>query len=81
PEALARIEEKTAQLLLETHLYALRDALSVSHTEMARQMGIAQPSVAAIGQRGNEMTFSTLTRYVDALGGTARLAVDVPDCL
>ncbi len=79
PEARARIEEKTAQLLLETHLYALREALSVSQTEMARQMGIAQPSGAAIEQRGNEMKISTLKRYVEALGGTVRLDVELPD--
>lgn len=79
PRRPARIEEKTAQLLLETHLYALREALSVSQTEMARQMGIAQPSVAAIEQRGNEMKISTLKRYVEALGGTVRLDVELPD--
>ena len=58
---------------------ALREALSVSQTEMARQMGIAQPSVAAIEQRGNEMKISTLKRYVEALGGTVRLDVELPD--
>ncbi len=51
----------------------------MSQTEMARQMGIAQPSVAAIEQRGNEMKISTLKRYVEALGGTVRLDVELPD--
>lgn len=79
PDAQARINEKTAALLLETHLYELREALHISQTEMARQLGIAQPSVAAIEQRGNEMKISTLKRYVEALGGTLRFDVQLPD--
>jgi predicted transcriptional regulator len=78
PAAQARIKERTAELLLETHLYELREALGVSQTELARSLGIAQPSVAGIEQRGNELKISTLKRYVEALGGHLRLDVELP---
>ncbi len=78
PENRQRIEEKAAAMLLETRLYEIREALHLSQTEVAKKLGIAQSSVAAIEQRGNELKISTLKRYIESMGGTLRLGVDLP---
>jgi len=41
-------------------------------------MGISQPSVVAIGQRGNDIKLSTMKRYVEATGGTLHADIELP---
>jgi len=79
PESKKRIAEMAAEMRLETHLYELRESLKLSQTQIAKAMDIAQPSVAAIEQRGNDLKIATLKRYVEAMGGTLRIEVDLPD--
>jgi len=64
PDSRQRIEEMAEEMLLQT---------------LANKLGISQPSVAAIEQRGNELKISTLKRYVEAMGGTLRLDIELPD--
>ena len=42
-------------------------------------MGIAQPTLAAMEQRGAEIKVSTLKRYVEAVGGTLNVTINLPD--
>ncbi|WP_321158500.1 helix-turn-helix transcriptional regulator, partial [Providencia stuartii] len=70
PDSRQRIEEMAEEMLLETRLYEVREALDISQQTLANKLGISQPSVAAIEQRGNELKISTLKRYVEAMGGT-----------
>ncbi|AYA41256.1 XRE family transcriptional regulator [Xenorhabdus nematophila] len=79
PESQAKIEEKAAEMLLETQLYQIREALALSQTQVAKNLGIAQSSVAAIEQRGNELKISTLKKYIEAMGGEMTLGVKLPD--
>ncbi|CDG90164.1 helix-turn-helix domain-containing protein [Xenorhabdus bovienii] len=79
PESLKRIEEKAEEMLLETQLHEIREALSLSQTEVAKNLGIAQSSVAAIEQRGNEVKISTLKRYIESMGGKMSLGIVLPD--
>ncbi|CAI2453190.1 Antitoxin HigA [Serratia ficaria] len=79
PESRQRIQEMAEEMLFATRLYKLREALNISQRELAGNLGISQPSVAAIEQRGNELKISTLKRYVEAMGGTLRLDVELPD--
>ena len=58
-------------------LQELRKALGKSQAEVARQMGISQPSVAQMEKRRDWM-LSTLANYVEALGGRLRLVVELP---
>ena len=78
PESRRRIEEMAEEMLFETHLHQLREALNISQQELAKTLGISQPSVAAIEGRGNELKISTLKRYVEAMGGTLRLDIELP---
>ncbi|MBC8945732.1 helix-turn-helix domain-containing protein [Xenorhabdus indica] len=79
PESQERIKEKAAELLLETQLYQIREALELSQTQVAKNLGIAQSSVAAIEQRGNELKISTLKKYIESMGGEMTLGVKLPN--
>ncbi|MGN5005496.1 helix-turn-helix domain-containing protein [Aeromonas sp. 82P] len=48
-----RIQEMANELLLEVRLQALREELEVSQVELASVLGISQPAVVAMEQRGN----------------------------
>lgn len=74
----AEIQEITNELMLEVGLSSLREELSLSQQELANALGISQPAVAQIEQRGNELKLSTLKRYVETMGGRLSLAVEMP---
>ncbi len=59
------------ELLLEVSLQALREELEVSQVELASALGVSQPAVVAMEQRGNDIKLSTMKRYVEAMGGKA----------
>lgn len=74
-----RITHMAEEMLLEVRLQALREQLALSQAEVAKAMGISQPSVVAIEQRGNDIKLSTMKRYIEAMGGKLRLNVEMPD--
>ena len=51
----------------------LREELAVSQVELAKRLGISQPSVANLEKRGSEIKLSSLKRYIEAMGGTLSL--------
>ena len=73
-----RIQEMANELLLEVRLPALRAELEVSQVELASVLGISQPAVVAMEQRGNDIKLSTMKRYVEAMGGKLRVDVELP---
>nr|WP_314426574.1 helix-turn-helix domain-containing protein [uncultured Erwinia sp.] len=79
PESQQRIKDKTNELLIVTRLDQIREAIEASQTSVAKTMGIAQPTLAAMEQRGAEIKVSTLKRYVEAIGGTLNVSIDLPD--
>ncbi|MDI9769494.1 XRE family transcriptional regulator [Pantoea dispersa] len=78
PDELTQIHEKVAAMRLDSQLYKLREALSKTQKQQAEAMGIAQPSVAAIEGRGDDLKIATLKRYVEALGGQLTIGVNMP---
>ncbi|OOH89364.1 transcriptional regulator [Pasteurellaceae bacterium 15-036681] len=78
PESQQRIKEMTEELILEAGLTMLREELELSQRDLAKALGISQPAVAQIEQRGNELKLSTLKRYVESMGGKLSLAVQMP---
>ena len=78
-ESQGRITHMAEEMLLEVRLQALREQLALSQAEVAKAMGISQPSVVAIEQRGNDIKLSTMKRYIEAMGGKLRLNVEMPD--
>ncbi len=77
-ERQARIKSRAAQLHREVEgLKALRQLTERSQEQIARSLGIKQPSVLKI-ERQTDLYLSTLRRFVEAAGGTLELRVELP---
>ena len=77
-ESQQRIQEMATELLLEVRIQALREELEVSQIELAKAIGVSQPAVVAMEQRGSDIKLSTMKRYVEAMGGKLRVDVELP---
>lgn len=73
-----RIKKMADDLILETGLQILREELNISQKELATHLGISQPAITQIEQRGNDLKLATLKRYVEALGGKLSLKIELP---
>lgn len=78
PESQARIKEMTDERVLEVGLQMIREELQLSQKALADAMGVRQPAIAQIEQRGNDLKIATLKRYVEAMGGKLSLDVELP---
>ncbi|EGK07210.1 helix-turn-helix domain-containing protein [Psychrobacter sanguinis] len=77
-DSQARIQQLAEQLFLENQLYRIREELEISQKELAKTLGIKQPSLSAIENRGNDLKISTMKKYVEAMGGKLRIDVELP---
>lgn len=60
-------------------LAALRQTLGVTQVELARRLGVKQPTISELERgRYGTMRVTTLLGYLDALGLAPRIVVDVP---
>lgn len=83
PAQREAMDALTERMRAEDHKFAerladLRHAMRLSQIELAKNLGISQPSVAAI-ERSPDPYISTLQRYITALGATATLVVTFAD--
>ncbi|WP_311220364.1 helix-turn-helix domain-containing protein [Escherichia coli] len=78
PESQARIKEMEDEMILEVGLQMMREELQLSQKQVAEAMGISQPAVTKLEQRGNDLKLATLKRYVEAMGGKLSLDVELP---
>ncbi|WP_455814197.1 helix-turn-helix domain-containing protein [Pseudomonas graminis] len=78
PESQARIKEMADEMILETGLQLLREELQFSQKSLADLMGVSQPAITQIEQRGNDIKLATLKRYIEAMGGKLSLTVELP---
>ncbi|MEI2811897.1 MAG: XRE family transcriptional regulator [Nocardioides sp.] len=80
PERRAAFKE---QMLAEVRAYKLRELremLALTQTDLADTLEISQKRVSEIERGQVDFTkVDTLRRYVDALGGTLRVSVQVGD--
>ncbi|PHM52747.1 helix-turn-helix domain-containing protein [Xenorhabdus sp. KK7.4] len=72
------IEQMADEQILETGLQLLREELNISQQKLADSLGISQPAITQIEQRGNDIKLVTLKRYVEAMGGKLSLTVELP---
>lgn len=79
PESQARIKEMADEMVLETGLQLMREELQLSQKSLAESMGISQPAITQIEQRGNDIKLGTLKRYIEAMGGKLSLTVELPE--
>ena len=71
----ARVKELREQI---EGLRALRKATTKTQVQIAKSLGVSQPSVAKI-ERQADMYLSTLRSYVEAAGGRLSLVVHLKD--
>ena len=79
PEMRARVEARTQELIEEE--MTLRDLRSVQHLtqkSMAEILGVEQDSVSRMERRA-DMLLSTMSSYVEAMGGKLCLIAEFPN--
>lgn len=73
-----RVEARAAELIdQELTLRELRKALDMTQTALAEELKIGQDTVSRL-ERRTDMLLSTLSEYVNALGGRLELNVEFP---
>ena len=79
PERQKRIKARAKEILAEEmSLRALRQARQMTQVNLAEQLDIKQENVSRIEKR-TDLLLSTLTKYVEGMGGKLRLVAEFPD--
>ena len=78
PEQRERIQAKSDRLLAEIVLAELRQLTGKTQAEVAKRLGIRQPSLSKI-ERQSDMKVSTLSGLAEAYGGKLRVVIEFPD--
>ncbi|GLR64474.1 helix-turn-helix domain-containing protein [Marinospirillum insulare] len=79
PNVITGAQEQATQEIFEMKLAALREELELSQVEIAKRLGVSQPSIANLEKRGQEIKLSSLKRYVEAMGGKLTLDIQLAD--
>lgn len=78
PEARAKAEEQTRQLMQEMPLQELRQARKMSQEQIAKSLHTKQSNVSRIEKR-TDMYISTLRSVIKAMGGDLEIVAHFPD--
>lgn len=79
PKVVAKAKQAAAEILLDINLAELRELMEMTQIDMAKALGVKQPTVSEMEKAGRDLKISSLKRYVEAAGGTLRLDVELPD--
>ena len=77
PQSRARAAGRTRHILAEMLLAEVRAQSGKSQSELARALGIKQPSLSKL-EHQDDMQISTLRRIIDALGGQVEIIARFP---
>ena len=81
PERRGAYEQSRKDAVAEIVAYTLSDLRkmrSVTQAELARQLGVAQPSLSGLERRG-DCQLSTLRDYIEGLGGHLEISAVFDD--
>jgi transcriptional regulator with XRE-family HTH domain len=79
PERRAKIEARTDELHQEyLALRALRKKLNLTQGEMAKRLGMKQPSISKLENGDRRLTLEVLSDVITALGGEWEINVKLP---
>lgn len=73
-----KIERRVRETIAAMHLDELRKARQMTQTKLAETLGVNQGEVSKIEHR-TDLYLSTLSEYVEALGGTLEIRAVFPD--
>ena len=77
PASRQRAKALARRLLAEMLLPEMRRLSGMTQTELARALGIRQPTLSRLESQ-SDMQLSTLKRIVEALGGEMEIVVHLP---
>ena len=79
PETVSKARKKANEMSLGIHLAELRERMQITQDDMAKALGVKQPTIAGMERKGRDVKLSTLKRYVEGAGGKVTLNVELPD--
>ncbi|GAB6094227.1 helix-turn-helix transcriptional regulator [Desulfatiferula olefinivorans] len=79
PKVVERAGKKAENMLFDIRLAELRERTQKTQNDMAKALGIKQPTVASLEKPGRDPKLSTLKRYVEATGSKLRIDIELPD--
>lgn len=75
----AKVQARAAELVAEeATLKDLRKAYGLTQAKMAKKLDVGQDTVSRVEKRA-DMLLSTLSGYVEAMGGELKLVAEFPD--
>lgn len=75
-----RIETDARKMAEEMHLSQIREALSITQSELSKKTGIAQGDISRFEKvELAAAKIGTLERYVKGMGGNLQIMADFPD--
>lgn len=78
PEVQAAAREKAVGIVTEMSLAEVRKSRGQNQAALAKNMSLAQPNISKIESRPDAL-ISTLTQYIEALGGKLEIHATFPD--
>lgn len=78
-EVVLAAKKEAADILLNIHLAELRELMQLTQSDLAKQLGIKQPSVSEMEKPGKDLRLSSLKRYIEASGGKVYLDIELSD--
>ncbi|MCW4630826.1 MULTISPECIES: helix-turn-helix domain-containing protein [Marinomonas] len=79
PEIVKNARKKAEDMVLGIHLSQLRERMQITQEDMAKTLGVKQPTIAGMERKGRDVKLSTLKRYVEGAGGKLTVDVELPD--
>jgi len=76
PARIAKVERAALATALDLDLKALRAAAGKTQTEVAALIAMTQSELSRL-ERRHDVRFSTLNRYVRALGGRLKITAEI----
>jgi len=77
PEQKVRAEMQAKEMMAEMLLAEIRKSVSLTQEDLAKELGITQPSLSKLENQG-DMQISTLRRLIEALGGELEIIAHLP---
>jgi transcriptional regulator with XRE-family HTH domain len=78
PEQKERVAAYERSIRTALALRDLRTRLRITQGQLAKRMAVSQEFVSKL-ERGADPRLSSVTRYVEAMGGTVTIVVDMPN--
>lgn len=77
PERRAKNKTRAQIMLLHLTLAELQESLGKTQSDMAKDLDFAQSALSELGSQ-DDIQISTLSNYIQSLGGSLKLVADFP---